>query len=342
MNLILFFGSFDPIHNGHIKIALTALDYIKAKKLIFVPNFSAIDKKLEAKPVDRFNMIKTILSIDKRFDISDFEINKNRFCFTHETIKHYKNLYPNTNLFLLVGSDNITTIEDWKEFDYIKNNTKIIYYKRNKNFNDSRFDCISDEIISISSTLIKNEGLYRNIPETVNKYINENGLYSDSRLLTVMKKERYLHSMRVAQTAKNLMKIYNPELEQQAYIAGMYHDYCKEMNIELQKEIAAKIGFVFDAPKVLHGPVASYWLKKHLSFDNDNVLQAIGKHTTPFDFGKKQNSLLDKVIYCADKLEPLRDNNDIENIDYYRELAKKDIDQAFENIYNYFQNRRKK
>ena len=82
----------------------------------------------------------------------------------------------------------------------------------------------------------------------------------------------------------------------------------------------------------LHGPAAAVVLQTQLFFKDELVLHAIANHTYPFD---SKTTLLDKILYCADKLEPGRTEEDLANIEHYRQLAKTNLDQTYQEIMQY-------
>lgn len=86
----------------------------------------------------------------------------------------------------------------------------------------------------------------------------------------------------------------------------------------------------------LHGPAAAVVLQTQLFFKDELVLHAIANHTYPFD---SKSTLLDKILYCADKLEPGRTEADLVNIEHYRQLAKTNLEQTYQEILAYQKNK---
>ena len=150
-----------------------------------------------------------------------------------------------------------------------------------------------------------------------------------SKIIDKMEKQlspkRLLHSVGVAETAVNLARRYGARVEG-AQLAGLLHDYARDLSRETLLELAEKAGLIgcpVDrlAPDLLHGPVAAWLVPQKLGIDDPEILQAIAVHT----LGSENMSQLDKIIYLADLIEPGRDYS---GVDYLRSLAEIDLDQG--------------
>ena len=110
MRIILFGGTFNPIHNGHIEAARLAMEKIGAKKVIFVPNFDSFENKDNldyVSPFDRYKMVYEVIKNVPKFEIDNFEIMKGRRCYTIETIKYLRDKYFEDDIYLLMGEDQL-------------------------------------------------------------------------------------------------------------------------------------------------------------------------------------------------------------------------------------------
>ena len=146
------------------------------------------------------------------------------------------------------------------------------------------------------------------------KYIKDN--------LTI---KRYNHSLSVSVTAVNLATYYNEDTKD-AKIAGLLHDMAKELTIEDQITKVKEYGYVLTeydlkTPAIIHGFLGAY-MAKELFDVNDNIYNAIRTHS----MGEPNMSLLQKIIFVSDYVEPFRDK--IDNIDTLRKLAYNDIDRC--------------
>lgn len=344
MNILIFGGSFDPIHNGHVEILSKTCDQLNIDKTFLVPAKSVIYKNIDCDPIHRLNMIKLAINHLPNVEVSDYEISKNdtQPSYTINTIKHYKNLYPDDKLYLLIGADQLIKFESWKDYKQILELCNIAFYKREDILVEQYIykynaKLINGNLLTISSTAIKNALLENiGIDQSVYQYIIQNGLYYNIWLLKYISQRRYDHVLRVANLAKQVALKFDPSIVNDAWLAGIYHDLAKEFKCEDYVNIAKKINVDKFHPKIWHGPIAA-WLLKSKGFNNQLVLNAISRHTLA-EILPGTISLLDKIIYCCDKLEPNRNDNDVANIKYYRELLNTNIEQCYDELVLYFKN----
>lgn len=139
-----------------------------------------------------------------------------------------------------------------------------------------------------------------------------------------MSDKRFKHVLGVEETALKLATVYGANLEQ-ASQAALSHDYAKERPDDEMSALIRQQGFDLDllayGNQIWHGILGAYLAQEELGIQDEEVLQAIRLHTT----GAKEMSLLDKVIYVADFIEPGRVFPGVETA---RELAFSDLDQA--------------
>ena len=136
--------------------------------------------------------------------------------------------------------------------------------------------------------------------------------------------ERYEHSMRTAQTAKELCLRFGEDSEL-GEIAGVAHDICKEMKKNLLFLLVEQDGMEISQiekgkPSLLHGRAASVVLKKECGVTNKDVIEAVANHT----FGKPKMCNLAKILYVSDKIEPGRPQVTQE---YLEKLEKKSLNE---------------
>ena len=136
--------------------------------------------------------------------------------------------------------------------------------------------------------------------------------------------KRFLHCERVMNKACELAEIYNVDINQVA-VAGLTHDIAKEIpyleTMKLINENSIEVDEIELAnPKLLHGPVGAFLVKKRYGLC-ENIQNAIKLHTRT----SKDMTVLDKIIFVADKIEDGR-KNDNYNIGFERELAKTNLD----------------
>lgn len=149
-------------------------------------------------------------------------------------------------------------------------------------------------------------------------------------------KDRYHHTLGVASTAVAMAMRYNPDPSnsnfiKRAELAGLLHDCAKCMDNNKKLRICEKnnlscSSFEKNHPYLLHGKVGAYIAQTKFKIEDNDILQAITWHTT----GRPDMSLLEKIIFIADYIEPSR--NPVPELNLIRQLAFVDIDKAMEKI----------
>ncbi|NGX33787.1 MAG: Nicotinate-nucleotide adenylyltransferase [Candidatus Anoxychlamydiales bacterium] len=189
-NIGFFGGSFDPIHFGHINLAIQILEKLKLGKILFCPaNISPFKTKNPpiASSKDRFEMVKQAIKNFKNFDITDFEIKNEDISYTINTLKEIKN---KNNLRLIITEDTLLNFQKWKDYKNILKIAPLIVGVRNKflqNFESKDFilsskNFVETNIFEISSTEIRkrlknHKNCYHLIPKETLDYIYKRKLY---------------------------------------------------------------------------------------------------------------------------------------------------------------------
>ena len=150
-------------------------------------------------------------------------------------------------------------------------------------------------------------------------------------LKKVLSAKRYRHSAGVADSARALADKYGANAEK-AYIAGWVHDCAKELSLSEMHDIVNEHSlrldkYVLSSKALLHGPVGSILCETKYGIDDKDIKSAIFYHTT----GRTNMTLLEKIIFLADYIEPSRD---FPGVDTIRKLAEKDLNQAVLSAYN--------
>lgn len=180
MRIGVYVGSFNPVHNGHIKVVNYLLENNYVDKVLLLPTPNYWDKQDLCPMQDRINMLKYFESDNVKVDTIH-----NNYEYTYQVIRSIKKDYPKDELFLIIGSDNIEKFHLWKEVDELLQN-KILILKRDntdvkniiKKYNTDNFIYIEDfKAIDESSTNIRNNKDTSNLDKRVLQYITENKLY---------------------------------------------------------------------------------------------------------------------------------------------------------------------
>lgn len=316
MSKIIFCGNFDPIHNGHLNMAKLASEQLNSD-VIFVPSKVAIWKKESIDPIHKINMLKLAIKNNSRFSLDLFEINNSQDKnYSIDTIDYFLDKFKNEKIFFLIGKDQVNSFHLWKSADLIAKKVQLIYFDRpeveinNDNVNKYHMQKIVGDLINESSTSIRNfQSL--NIPYSIIKYIENNQLYYIKRIKQYLDDKRYLHSVSVANLAYQIAIKHNKNDAYKYYMAGLLHDIGK--TYPLQEEIMTKFfkKFISIGEFAFHQFVGSYLVKNDFQIKDKRIIDAIKFHAT----GNSNMTDLAKVIYAADKIDPLRNYDSSKLID---------------------------
>ena len=159
----LFFGSFNPVHNGHLMLANYIVEYTDLDSIWFVvsPQNPFKEENSLLQDFHRRDMLKMAVGNDSRFEVCDIEFNMPKPSYTIDTLTRLTELYPNVDFYLICGMDNLVSFDKWKDYQCILDNYNIIVYPRN-NYDGGEFvnhksvHIINAPEIEISSTFIRN------------------------------------------------------------------------------------------------------------------------------------------------------------------------------------------
>jgi len=185
----LFFGSFNPIHIGHLAIANYIVEYTDIEQVWFVVSPHNPLKKKTSLLADyhRINLVREAILDDKRFFACDIEFKMPQPSYTIDTLTYLKEKYPEREFALIMGADGLQSFNKWKNYaEIIKNYARYIYPRPGIDISEAKNleNCvfIKAPLIEISSTLIRNgikEGKNINhfLNERVYKYIRDMHFY---------------------------------------------------------------------------------------------------------------------------------------------------------------------
>lgn len=195
MNRCIFLGSFNPIHNAHLRIAEFACAEFNFDKIVFIPSFILPHKTDYNIPaIHRYNMVQLAIEHNNKFEISDIEFKKNQVSYSYLTVLELCKIYNTEKINLILGSDAFEKIETWYETDKLKQLVNFILFKRTDDFNFEQFDLLQKKgynfklmdlnFEDISSTQIRNfvknkKDISKFVPQKVLEYIKENNLYEN-------------------------------------------------------------------------------------------------------------------------------------------------------------------
>ena len=355
----IYGGTFNPPHIGHIQAAKQAVSLLGLSKLLLVPAYAPPHKSAlpsnSPTPRQRLEMLRIAVADSPKIEVSDLELIREGISYSVETVAQVRRDYPEAELVLFVGTDMFLSFDTWKNPDEILKNASLgVFYRGEKGERSdiqekkaeleargARVYLVQNDVIPISSTQMRRLLAFRCagefLPEGVLDYVREHRLY-DTRadwknlpmdqleqvVISLLKPSRVKHVLGCRDTAVELAKRWGADVTDAAR-AGILHDVTKAIDGPLQLTLCAAYGKLLDDfskryPKTLHALTGSM-VAKRIFGENEAVVSAIEFHTT----GKADMTLLEKIIYVADYMEP---NRDFPGVERLRELAFTDLDAA--------------
>lgn len=150
----IFGGSFNPPHLGHTGIVNHFIENLNLDFCIVIPAYISPFKNdeminPESNSLHILNMVKLAFSKYKKIVVSDYELNKKGISYTYETLKHFKLEYIDSEIYLLIGTDQALLFKKWKNWEWILDNTQLVIVNR-------------EDELSIDDLNVINENLSRN------------------------------------------------------------------------------------------------------------------------------------------------------------------------------------
>ena len=359
MKIGIYGGTFDPPHLGHMEAARAAIAVLGLDKLIFIPAKQPPHKVLSAEsaaPEQRLEMTRLMadgLLLPGITSVSDLELNRTGKSYTVDTLRVLKARFPEDELWLLMGTDMFLTLQTWYQAEEIMKLAGIAAFARTESDSGEMMDiqgrylsenygarvCIVQlpKIREISSTQVRANKSGEGLWPPVWGYILREGLYGVQRPLkglsdadlravsySMIRAKRIAHVQGCEEEAVRLARHWGAN-ETHARRAAILHDCTKYLSLEEQLSLCDRYGIELDAMertavKLLHAKTGAA-LAGQVFGERSEVCRAIFWHTT----GKADMTLLEKILYIADYMEPTRDFDGVEHL---RELAYVDLDAA--------------
>lgn len=189
MKIGLFFGSFNPVHNGHLIIANYVCETTDLDKvwLVVSPQNPLKPKETLLKEYDRLHLINLAIEENKNLKASNIEFKLPKPSYTIDTLIYLKEKYPQHEFSLIMGSDNLKTIHKWKNYEMILNNYPIYVYTRkgaemNPFPKNANIHFLDFPFLDISATFIRENirngvSMQYFLPDPVWEYIRTSGFY---------------------------------------------------------------------------------------------------------------------------------------------------------------------
>ena len=355
MRIALYGGTFNPPHMGHILAARSALRELCPDRLLMMPTAVPPHKEREkGSPPDteRLRLLELLTGGEEKVEVSDIELRRGGLSYTADTVGELTKLYPEAELFVLMGTDMLESFEKWYEFRYILDNAALAVFSRDggerekierlaeslKTRFGARVKVIPHEPLAVSSTELRELLRCRCGTEFLNgaayAHIIKMRLY-DARpdlewlreqVRPYLKASRQAHVDGCRDEAIRLARRWGCD-EEKAAEAAILHDITKKCSRDEQLLLCNKYAIMTDDAeieneKLLHAKTGAA-IARHEFGVPDEIYSAILWHTT----GREGMTLLEQIIYIADYIEPTRD---FDGVGELRRIAYEQLDAAME------------
>jgi nicotinate-nucleotide adenylyltransferase len=189
MKIGLYFGSFNPIHVGHLAIANIMAENTDLEKVWFIvsPQNPLKPSKGLLHEFDRYDMVKAAIADNYKFDVSDVEFHLTKPSYTIHTLVHLREKHPDKEFKVIVGEDNLENFQKWKNHDQILEQFGLYVYPRPRVTNADlkrhpQIKMVEAPLLDISATYIRdciknNKSIRYLVPEVVEQMIRARGFY---------------------------------------------------------------------------------------------------------------------------------------------------------------------
>lgn len=342
---LVFGGSFDPPHAGHLALLRAAAERIRPDRILLVPAWRARLKDCApaAPAPERGRLVELGLLAPlppkwrRRARLYGSELKAGRTVPTLETLRRLKKARPGDELHVLVGQDSASSFPRWLGAKTLPGLARWWYGARPGGGGrvPPHFHRLPGRFPDISSTRLRRDlALGRETPLLLKKVrarIERRGLYGLPLLETLrrtLKPGRFEHSLHVAELAERLAAAHGLD-GQKARTAGLLHDLGRRYRPDELARYAAKRRLpaprrallIAREPMLLHAYASADIARRELSVTDPEILSAVSKHT----LGAAKMSPLDKVLYVADACSADRTHRGVASV---RRLAFRDLDGA--------------
>ena len=353
MNIAIYGGSFNPPHLGHVEAAKTVARQLRPDRLLIMPDRTPPHKDLaEGSPSAQERLALCALAFRDvpGAEVCDLELRREGKSYTADTVELLQQRYPGDALFLVMGTDMLMSFEEWYRFEFLLRSCTLTVLAREELEGETlrrqaaylrqtygaHVLLLVHEPLPMQSSRIR-EGLKLRqcadqLDDRVYGEIIRRGYYDALPELGWLREKAYayLDEKRIAHVAgceseAVLLARHWGEDPETAATAGILHDITKKLNEAEQLNLCRKYGIMCDNaelanPKLLHARTGAA-LARDLFGISDAVYEAIRWHTT----GKPDMTMLEKIIYLADYIEPTRD---FPGVDKLRRICYEDLDAA--------------
>jgi nicotinate-nucleotide adenylyltransferase len=186
MRIGIMGGTFDPIHHGHLILARDAREALDLHKLVFIPNYLSPHKMgaQAAPPELRAAMVRAAIQGERGFEIEEVEILRGGTSYTIDTLLYLRTVYPEDDLFYLVGEDNMPELHTWRRIEEILLLAQLVVIARAAGGPPHPYITLHQRRVDISATdirarIAKGRSIRYLVPDKVRAIIEKHQLYRE-------------------------------------------------------------------------------------------------------------------------------------------------------------------
>lgn len=185
----LFFGSFNPVHVGHMIIAnfMATQTDLEEVWMVVSPHNPLKPKKTLARDHDRLHLVRLAIGDNPKLKASDVEFGLPQPSYTVDTLSYLKEKYPNRQFSLIMGGDNLATLHKWKNYELLLRDHEIFVYQRPSHDlgelqQHPSIKIVEAPLMQISASYIRNclkagQSVQYLVPDAVYRYLEEVAIY---------------------------------------------------------------------------------------------------------------------------------------------------------------------
>lgn len=350
-------GTLDPVHDGHLRMALYARDALQLDRVLMLPSGNPPHKPHITPAEHRWRMLTAACAAIPGLEPCREELDRTGVIFTVDTLTILREKYPQAELFYLIGADTLMELKKWREYGRVLRLTKFAVCPRSSRCTQEELDAERDRLtllggdirwldmpaVDVSSTQLR-EAIAQGNPAphlspVVQEYAQACGLYGAApripeaaawleKLHAALSAKRFAHTLGVAAAARRLALLHGLDADR-AEAAGLLHDCAKCMPLKDMQRIARENDLtrdkgILESGAMLHSVVGAHVARTAYGVTDPAILSAIRWHTT----GAPGMTRLDMAVWLADATDPTRE--DYPGLTELRELADQSLEKAIE------------
>lgn len=328
-------GTFNPIHEGHIRMAQAARQTAKLDRVLMLPDGTPPHKTGIAPAEDRWRMVCAATAQEEGLEPCRMELDREGTTYTIDTLSDLRAAYPKASLYYIIGADTLMELHSWRCYEQVlglctflvcprmggATPAELSAERRRLTALGGTFQDVEMELAPVSSSDIRAALAAGEptplLPVPVREYCGVRGLYGLRqrvpqaedwlpRLFAALSRKRFAHTLAVAHTARCLARLHQLDAAK-AEVAGLLHDCAKCLPLKEMQRLSRERSLtgderILESGNLLHSLAGAYLAASDYGVEDPEILRAIACHTT----GKVGMTRLDMAVYLADKIEPTR------------------------------------